>query len=404
MKKNEDKVHDFRKDPITLVFEGDYIKADGTTLGADNGIGMAAQLALLDSKDIPHCPLECLFTIDEETGLTGAFALDGNMLKAKRMVNLDNEEDYMICIGCAGGVDSNIEFPAEFIDTPKDYKSIELFFTGAKGGHSGMNIPDGLANSLKLTNRLLNELNKNFDIYINSFTGGTKRNAIPREARTYILVKENQKKEVLDRIQSYIKIIQDEYKGVEDNLNITINENPNKTFDKALSKESASKLISFIITLPHGVYRMSPIIEDLVETSSNLAIIEIENGNAKILMNQRSSRASNLDEAVSVINNLSKLVGAKSEQNGAYPGWQPNPDSEMVKKIETIYHQLFKEKPITAAVHAGLECGIINEKVPGMDSVAIGPNIYDPHSPQEKVSISSVDKFWKLLTEIIKLR
>jgi len=401
--KNENIEHDFSTDPIKPRMEGDYIYATGTTLGADNGIGVATQLALLATKDIPHCPIECIFTVDEETGLTGAFVLDGSTVRAKQMINLDNEEDHVICIGCAGGIDTNIELEIKHIDIPQNFKELTLDFTGGLGGHSGAQIHEGLSNSIKLLNRFLYNLNKAFDIYIADFKGGNKRNIIPRDARASIFIANDKVNDVKTMLSEYNKTIKDEFAKVDDNIVININEN-NNNYDKVLDKESTTKLISFIYNLPHGVYKMSTVIKNLVETSSNLAIIKKDGDTIKITQNQRSSRESGLQDAVNFINNLSSLVSSKSSQSGKYPGWLPNPDSVLLKKTSTIYKQLFKEEPAILAIHAGLECGIINTKVTGMDSISIGPTIEAPHTTKERVSISSVDRFWTLLLELLKAK
>lgn len=393
---NADTVFDFNTQGIKMVIDGDLIRAEGTTLGADNGIGVAAIMAYLESTDLVHPPLEALFTIDEERGLTGALNLERGLLKGKNLLNLDTEEDHVFSIGCAGGIDTVIEWTYHAIPTPAQTSGIHVAVTGLAGGHSGMEIHKGLGNAHKLLNRILMHCQP-AAIFIGNWVGGGKRNAIPRESKATLAVKNVKKFEKLfDEIK---KDILTEFASLEPDLSISF-----RTTDlppSVMAHKEVHKLLLAIRSTYNGVFRMSPDIAGLVETSSNLATVAIGEGHAKFGTLQRSSIESGKMEVADAVSAPFELIGAKINRFGSYPGWKPNPNSPLLKKMVTIYEKEFASKPTVEACHAGLECGIIGSHYPKMDMISFGPNIWYPHSPREQVSISSVQKFWKLLNKVV---
>ena len=399
--KNRDTVHDFLKDPIRLLKDGDFITADGTTLGADNGIGVAAELAIMEAKDMVHPPMEFLFTIDEETGLTGANGLKEGFLKAKTLINCDSEEDGALYVGCAGGKDTSIKFDIDWVTTPEEMKAVTVKITGLKGGHSGLDIALGRANANKQLNRVIWNVAEKFNIKLFSINGGSKHNAIPREADYMMLIPETEFDAFKNLIREYEATLKTEFKGIEPDLKFIIEENaeyPARVF----SADFQSRILNLIYALPHGVIGMSPDIPDLVETSTSLAIIETEDDNLSILTSQRSSVATEIIDIADKVKATGLLAGGDVHQGGGYPGWSPNMDSKILKFMKETYKDLFGKEPEVKAIHAGLECGIIGEKTPGMDMISFGPTIISPHSPGERVQISTVEKFWILLKETLK--
>ncbi len=393
--KNEDVTHDFTKDPIRVKIEGEWVKAEGTTLGADNGIGVAACLALLEENEISHPPLEILLTVDEETGLTGAFQLDPSFLKGKILLNLDSEEEGVFIIGCAGGADTEYVIPVKRTD--KLYNDVKILkIKGLKGGHSGVDIDKERANAIKILARILYEIKDRIEIA--EIKGGDKRNAIPREA-TVVFASENYK-EIEEKVKELEKEIKNEIEKREPEFFIEISNYEKKV--RCIACEDKDKVIRFLLLLPHGVLSTSPVINGLVETSTNLAVIRTENEKIKIIESSRSS----LDSALSFVRKVLKaggeLIGAKVHQPEGYPGWTPNPESEILKKAVKVYEKLFGKKPQIKAVHAGLETGIIGKKFPGMDMLSFGATIKDLHSPNERVHIPSVERFYRFLKELLE--
>jgi len=394
--KNSEVPHDFTKDPIQAYLDQDWVKARGTTLGADNGIGVAACLAALEDKTLIHGPLECLFTVDEETGLTGAFNLGKNMLHGRYLLNLDSEDEGTFTIGCAGGADSEISLPLE--RKKKKVKNLlTIKVSGLRGGHSGLDINLGRGNALKLLARLLAQAMGKFKFELVTFTGGSKRNAIPREAWATLSVPANQQKSFTQFIRKSFEAIKFEYKVTEPDLALEIKKSKDAEFP--LTAELQEKLLGLILVLPHGVISMHPEIYGLVETSTNLAIVNTANQEAKIICNTRSSILSSLEAVRLSIKVAGQMVGARLEQPEGYPAWTPNLQSPLLQKMVEIYRQLFQQEPEIKAVHAGLECGIIGEKFTGLDMISFGPTIKYPHSPDEKVNTASVEKFWTFLVE-----
>jgi len=400
--KNRDYNHDFMKDPLKLYIEGGWLKAEGTTLGADNGIGVAAALSLLDMPiDCKLPPLECLFTVDEETGLTGAFALNGDIIEGRTMLNLDTEDWGEICIGCAGGGDSSIDLNVDYQDTPSDFLSFQLSVEGLMGGHSGVDIHEGRGNAIVFLASIIDALQNSMDCRIVSLQGGDKHNAIPREAFATVVVSpeamSNAQIIVSKREQGLIK----EFGSKEKNLRITfagLDDAPEKT----LASNSQKALIGLLRTIPHGVLKYSHDVEGLVETSNNLAAVKLVGGNYNIVSSTRSSISDALELQRERIALMSKAYGAKVEQDEAYPGWAPNLNSSILETTSKIYAELLDGEPNVCAIHAGLECGVIGEKVNGMDMISFGPTIKGPHSPDERVDIPSVKKFWELLLRILE--
>jgi len=395
----EDEVeHDFRNDPIPMKIEDGWVTADGTSLGADNGIGIAAALALME-EDFSHPPLEFLFTVDEETGLTGAMEMSEDFVSADILINCDSEDWGIFTIGCAGGRNTKIELDINRKPKPSDKKALKLEIRGLKGGHSGMDIDKGRANAIEQLNRLTAWLDEKFDIDLVDFKAGDAHNAIPRYAEGYIFINGSSLEEINKLCKKFDWEVNQEY-GKKENK-IVIKTEKVELDKQPLSNESKSKFINLIKGIPHGVIAMSPDIEDMVQTSTNLAVVEIEDGRAQILTSQRSSVSSQKDEISYRVKAVADLAGAKTEFSGDYPGWEPNPDSEILHVMKEVYRELYNEEPIHEAVHAGLETGIIGKRVPGIDMVSFGPTIENPHSPSERLKIETVDKFWELLKETL---
>lgn len=396
--KNNDVDFDFATQGIKMIVKDDWVVADGTTLGADNGIGVATIMALLESSDIPHPPLEALFTIDEETGMTGALELKGGMLDADIMLNLDTEDDDELTIGCAGGIDITATGSYNEVAKQTDHIGFEINLKGLSGGHSGMDIHKGLGNANKLMNRVLFECAKSFEVRISSIDGGGLRNAIPRESKATFTITKNDEQKIKNKIDELSTILKSEYATTDPNLSLSI-----KKVDISTTVEIAfqSKFLTAIYSTQNGIYRMSPDIDDLVQTSNNLARILIKNGKYEVLCLTRSSVDTEKHDLVNSISSAFQLIGADVTTGGNYPGWKPSPKSAIVELMNQIYQDLFQEKPHVNACHAGLECGILGTNYPEMELISFGPNIRGAHSPDEKVQISSVQKFWKYLLETL---
>lgn len=398
--KNGDTTFDFNTQGIEMYVNGDWVKAKGTTLGADNGIGVAAIMSLLSATDIAHPPLEALFTIDEETGMTGALNLKGGLLEAKYMLNLDTEEDTELTIGCAGGVDvtANGSYAAEMANN--GYSGVRLFVKGLTGGHSGMDIHLGRGNANKLMNRLLMNASKNFDIRVSAIDGGSLRNAIPRESVVDLCVHQDQLKAFSDFVQTQQQVLKAEHGTTDPQLNVGWSEIPLPS--TVLNKQFEQDLLRALYACPCGIYRMSPDIDRLVQTSNNLARVLVKDGSYTIQCLTRSSVDSEKMDLAQAIQSCFELCGAAVTFSGAYPGWTPRPGSSIVSLMSNLYEELFKQKAHVNACHAGLECGILGTNYPAMEMISFGPNIRGAHSPDETVQISSVQKFWAYLLEALK--
>jgi dipeptidase D len=393
--KNSDKVHDFCKDPIKAEIRGEWVYAQGTTLGADNGIGLASALAVMEDKTLVHGPLEFLFTVDEETGLTGANKIQKGFLAGKMLLNLDSEDEGTFTIGCAGGADSTLVLPLERKKTASK-NLYKLHIHGFRGGHSGLDINQGRGNAIKLLARVLWQAQSAARFEIVMIEGGSKHNAIPREAIALLACPPVQVRSMTTAFKKAFDKIKVEYKAVEPGAAYTLDPAAGKDF--ALTQECQHGLIDFLIALPHGVIAMHPEIAGLTETSTNLAIVKTGKKEFEVLCSSRSSVASALEATREIIKSVSTLAGAKAEFADGYPGWMPNLDSPLLKKLKELYVKTFGKEAEVVAVHAGLECGIIGEKFPGMDMISFGPTMKNPHSPEEHVHFGSVEKFWTFLT------
>ena len=396
--KNSDKVHDFAKDPIQAEIKGEWIYAQGTTLGADNGIGLASALAVMEDKTLVHGPLEFLFTVDEETGLTGANKIQKGFLAGKMLLNLDSEDEGIFTIGCAGGADSKLVLPLERKKTASK-NLYRLHVRGFRGGHSGIDINQGRGNAIKLLARVLAQAQTAAKFEVIGVEGGSKHNAIPREAVAVLACPPVQVRSMTTAVKKAFDKIKIEYKAVEPGAAYALEPVPGKDF--ALTQDGQRALIDLLMALPHGVIAMHPEIAGLVETSTNLAIVKTAKKEFTVLCSTRSSVASALEATRDVIKSVCALAGAKAELEDGYPGWMPNLGSPLLKKLKDIYRSTFGKDAEVVAIHAGLECGIIGEKFPGMDMISFGPTMKNPHSPEEHVHIGSVEKFWKFLTTAI---
>ncbi len=398
--KNSDKIHDFENDPIEAFIEDGWVTANGTTLGGDDGIGVATELAILDSHDIAHGPIECLFTVDEETGLTGAFGLQPGFLKSEILLNLDSEDEGQLFIGCAGGQDTLAWLPYRKEKVPEGYEALRLTVSGLKGGHSGDDINKGRANANQLLNRFLWTFKDRFDMRLSVFDGGNLRNAIAREAYAVVTVPRGKAEVVMAEVSAFEKIYRDEYHATEPNLRFSAEKTGLPEWVTA--NEDFDKLSNALYACPHGVMAMSQDIPNFVETSTNLASVKFEENEILITTSQRSSVESEKQDVTNKVVSVFNLAGARSETSDGYPGWTPNPDSEIMKLTRDTYKKLFGTEPKVLAIHAGLECGLIGDKYPGMDMISFGPTLRGVHSPDEKLEIASVKKFWDLLLEVLK--
>ena len=397
--KNKGTKHDFDNDPIEIYRDGEWITAKGTTLGADNGIGVAAGLAIATDKTAVHGPLEILCTIDEETGMTGVNELQKGFIKGKTLLNLDSEEDGAFYVGCSGGQDTLGYFDVEYTRAKKGTVAFELMVTGLKGGHSGLDIQNGRANAIRLLAQLLGEIEVPFQIA--GLKGGSLRNAIPREAEAVILIKPEDKAKVAKTAREFVKKSLLEFATNDGGLTVKLKakkERPGKVY----KKEFADKIVKVLLAIPHGIMAMSPDIPGLVETSTNLATVTEENGKVKIGTSQRSSVESAKWNVTKMVCAVIELGGGKAVIGDSYPGWQPNMDSNLLKVSKSVFKKLFKKEPEIKAIHAGLETGLLGSKFPGLDMISFGPTIEGAHSPDERVNIKDVEKFYKLLKEILK--
>ena len=399
--KNSDKEFDFSKDPIQLRIEGDWLMADGTTLGADNGIGLAAALAALEDDSLVHGPLELLFTVDEERGLTGAMQLRSDLLDGQILINMDSEELGVFSIGCAGGADSTLTLAVKRV-TPKAGKLLKISLSGLRGGHSGIDIHEGRGNAIKILNRLLWQANREFDLSLVAFHGGNKRNAIPREAWAEVVAPEESVSALKTWFDKKIDSIKNEFKPVETAIEISIEEKVG-SLPQALDSSSQDKLLNVLFALPHGPLAMSRAIKDLVETSNNVATISTEPEKVVIGCSSRSSNMDALEATRNKLQAIADIVEADIKQPEGYPGWMPNLESPLLTIVKDTYKQVMGEEAQVQAIHAGLECGLIGEKYEGMDMISIGPQIENPHSPEERVHINSVNDFWKHVVKTLEV-
>mgnify|MGYP001822007885 FL=1 len=398
--KNNDTNFDFETQGIDMFVDGDWVKAKGTTLGADNGLGVATNMAILESTNIPHPAIEALFTIDEETGMTGAMGLKGGLLEGGILLNLDTEEDDEIGVGCAGGVDVTATRTYDDEETPEFKMGYTITVKGLQGGHSGMQIHEGLGNSNKILNRLLFDGFENFGLRIAEIDGGSLRNAIPRESKAIVAIDAVHEDAFLLEMKQQSEAIKAELKTMEPDLEIVVSktETPKKIMDLGVQEGLTRALYAAC----NGVYRMSADISGLVETSNNIARVIVKDGEIRVACLTRSSVESSKMDLANMLRATFELTGCEVEYSGDYPGWTPNIDSKILKLMSGLYEELNGEKPHVAACHAGLECGILGANYPKMDMISFGPNIKGAHSPDERAQISSVQKYWKFVLEILK--
>ena len=398
--KNNDTVFDFAKDPIEAYIDGEWVTAKGTTLGADNGIGVAAAMAILADKNVVHPPLEVLVTVDEETGMYGAFALEGGLLQGKTLLNLDSEAEGELYVGCAGGVDTTAKFAYTPVEVEEGDVAVKVSVTGCKGGHSGCDIHLQRANANKLLFRFLKEAVANYEARLASVEGGSLRNAIPREASAIITIPAEGLDEVMDLVAEFEDLFVAEYDGVEDNIHLTAEQVECPATE--LPEDVQDFLIHAITACPHGVYRVIPEMPDVVETSNNLAMLKTEDNCVTVYCLTRSSVESRKEELQEIIHSVFAMAGAEVEFSGSYPGWKPNLKSHILEVMKQTYQENYGVEPRVIIIHAGLECGIIGRNYPGMDMISFGPTIKYPHSPDERVNIATVAKFYDYLLATLK--
>ena len=398
--KTPDSDHDFSKDPIKLMIDGEWLTADRTTLGADNGIAVAMALVAALSDDVPHPPLELLFTVDEETGLTGATALEPGFIDGKILVNVDSEDEGYFTVGCAGGINTNLSIPIEMETAPLGYKLVKINAGGMKGGHSGIDINKEKANAIKVITRAIQMVKAKVNVRLVEIAGGTAHNAIPRDSEATIAVPADDVEKVNGLLAEAQETLKIEYKNTDPDLFVKATVTGDA--GSVMTAATTDNIIDFIIVIPHGVYAMSTDIPGLVQTSNNLARLRIENGALKVLTSQRSSLVSRLHALTNRIEAVARLAGGEGHSGDGYPPWQPNMDSLLLAKSLDIYKKMFEKEPVVEVIHAGLECGIIGDKYPGMDMISIGPTLRYPHSPDEKIHIGTIGMVWDFMAELFK--
>ena len=401
--KTTDSKHDFSTDPIEFVFDGDWLSADDTSLGADNGIAIAVGLALATDETVAHPPLELLFTVDEETGLNGAKKLEAGFISGKIMINIDSEAEGVFTVGCAGGRDAHIKLPLNHVPLPESYALFNLTVQGLRGGHSGIDIHKMRASANKLLTRAMRHVKSNGDIQLVSFKGGTAHNAIARDATAVIACPPDAADSAAQRVAAFEKIVKNEYALSEPALSITFSEtalDPKKY--ECVVEDDLAQMLNLITALPHGVADMSAAFDGLVETSCNLAKMETTTAGLQVLTSQRSLVQSRLDELVGRIMAISELAGADANSENEYPPWQPDLDSPLLKRSVDVYQSVFKQEPVVESIHAGLECAIIGSKYPGIDMISVGPTMKNPHSPDEALYLPSLIRLWEFLTALLK--
>jgi dipeptidase D len=398
--KNSDSNHDFENDPIIPKVKGEWIKATGTTLGADDGIGIAAQLAILESTEIEHGPLEMLFTADEETGLTGAKGLKPGFLKGNILLNLDSEDEGELFIGCAGGKDTRVYMNYSRVAVNYDFTGFQIKVSGLQGGHSGDDINKGRGNAIKILNRLLWSSSHLFEVRVSEIDGGNLRNAIAREAYANIIVPNRFSKDFIEYLKKFNSITKAEFNIAEPGL--LVGYHPIELPSFLIDLSTQERLLNALYACPHGVITMSADVPNFVETSTNLASVKMTDKVIEIGTSQRSSSVHGMEDVLNMVESVFKLAGGKITHNDGYPGWTPNPKSPILDATRNAYIKLFNQEPKVLAIHAGLECGLIGERYPGIDMISYGPTIKGAHSPDERLEIISVQRFWDLTLEVLK--
>ncbi|MCP5105700.1 MAG: aminoacyl-histidine dipeptidase [bacterium] len=401
--KTPDSSHDFSKDPIKFVYEGEWLTADKTTLGADNGIAIAMAMVMADDKETPHPPLELLFTVDEETGLTGANSLKPGFIDGKLLINIDSEDEGVFTVGCAGGINTYLSLFLDYEAVPAGFKQYKITAGGMKGGHSGIDIAMGKANALRMLARTLFQLREGgIDVRLSDIKGGSAHNAIPRDAHAVVFIPADEGAKAKDIVNEWSKVFNSEYKVTDPDLSVAILEYNEGDYDDVITVAEAKRIIQFMLVIPHGVDAMSPDIEGLVETSNNFANLKIEDGSLHVLTSQRSSVVSRLNALTERIESTALLAGGEAHSSDGYPPWQPNMDSPLLARSVKLYEKMYNKKPVVEVIHAGLECGIISDKNAGMDMISIGPDLRFPHSPDEKIHIGAIGKVWDFIAELMK--
>lgn len=400
--KTADSPHDFDKDPIRFVFEGDWLKADHTTLGADNGIALAMAMTMALDKTVAHPPLELLFTIDEETGLTGANSLQGDFIEGKVLLNVDSEDEGVFTVGCAGGRDTRISLAVHYEDAPEGFVMARLKAGGMTGGHSGVNINEERANAIRVLVRTIMQVRKEHDARLADISGGTAHNAIPRDAWADIFIPRDSFKTIEKIVADIEAVFKHEFKKTDPGMKISVELQLETMGKRPLNTADSGRILDLLIALPHGVAAMSTEMKGLVETSNNEASVKIANSKLEIVTSQRSSVMSRLNALTWRIEALARLAGADAVSGGGYPAWQPNLQSPLLARCKDVYRKLFGKEPHVEAIHAGLECGIIGDKKEGMDMISFGPTLKNPHSPDEKIQVESIGKVWDFMVELLK--
>lgn len=398
--KEKESAHNFETDPIQTYIDGEWVKAKGTTLGADNGLGVAAIMAVMEATDLKHGPIEALITADEETGMYGANGLPTGELTGEILLNLDTEQEGEMIIGSAGGVDITARLDYKEVETDKDDTAVKITVKGLKGGHSGLEIGEGRANANKLLARIVREAISEDDARLASWHGGNMRNAIPFEAEAVLTLPKENKDDIASLAADYCETFNSEYKGIENEIAVTVEDTDLPATEVPL--EIQDNLVNAICAAHNGVWRYIPSIPDIVETSSNFAIIDIAEGKAAIKILARSASETVKDEIATSLESCFSMAGMSVERSGEYGGWDPNTDSELIKVMKKLYNELFNEEPTVQVVHAGLECSIILSKYPGLDICSFGPTMLSPHTPNERAFYPSVPKFWTLLTKTLE--
>ena len=398
--KDKDSTHDFVNDPIQTYIDGDWVRAKGTTLGADNGLGVAAIMAIMEATDLKHGPLEALITADEETGMVGANALPEGKLEGEILLNLDTEEDDELIIGSAGGVDITATLDYKSVESDKEDVAVKVVIKGLKGGHSGLEICEGRGNANKMMARIVRDAIADDDACLATWHGGNMRNAIPREAEVVLTLPKENKEDLVALVAEYKTIFNDEFKGIENEITVLVEDVDLPA--EVVPEEIQDNLVDAIYAAHNGVWRYIPSIPNIVETSSNLAIVDIEGGKAAVKILARSSSESVKEEISRSLESCFNMAGMKVEFSGEYGGWNPNTESELIKVMQGLYKELFNEEPKVQVVHAGLECSIILSKYPGLDICSFGPTLRSPHTPNERAYWPSAAKFWALLTRTLE--
>jgi dipeptidase D len=400
--KTADSPHDFSKDPIRFVFDGEWLMADHTTLGADNGIALAMAMVLALDKEAAHPPLELLFTVDEETGLTGANALQGDFIEGKILLNVDSEDEGVFTVGCAGGRDTRISLAVHYEDAPEGFVMARLKAGGMNGGHSGVNINDERANAIRVLVRALMQVRREFDVRLADISGGTAHNAIPRDAWADIFIPRDSFKDIERIVSEQEATLRAEFKKTDPNLKVGVELQLETMGKRPLNTADSGRILDLLLALPHGVAAMSAEIKGLVETSNNEASVRITNSKLEIVTSQRSSVMSRLHALTWRIEAIARLAGADAVSGNGYPAWQPNLQSPLLARCKDVYRKLFGKEPLVEVIHAGLECGIIGDKKEGMDMISFGPTLKNPHSPDEKIHVGSIGKVWDFMVAMLK--